>query len=158
MPKETDDRFSKKAEPSMRTIDYADLFYYPETKQAETQSRLVLGQMVMTRQQDANSVGMVFGGWIFSCMDLAGAAVAQKKTNGPVATIGVDDFLFLDKVYPGEVVSIFCEFLDNGNSSVRYKLEAWAEDHKQVETRRKVASGQFTFVAIDGKGRKRMVF
>ncbi len=145
-------------EQSAGDMDYTELFYYPEIGQQEFRSCFILGQMIMTRSGEANSAGMIFGGWIFSQMDLAGASVAQKKTNGAVATIGVDDFVFLDKVYPGEVISVYCAFLDNGNSSVRYRLEAWAEDHKSKGTRRKVAAGQFTFVAIDRNGERRMVF
>ncbi len=140
---------------SINDVDYEDLFYYPEILQAGKPTKSVLGQRVMARSCDANTNGLVFGGWIFSQMDIAGAAVAQKKTGGLVATVGVTDFTFEGKVYAGEVLSIYCEFMTSGRSSVRYNLIAYAEDCKVANSKRQIASGLFTFVALDAQGRKR---
>ncbi|MGH1352785.1 MAG: acyl-CoA thioesterase [Methyloligellaceae bacterium] len=142
---------------SIDDVDYTELFYYPDQKHLIRKEQFVLGQRIMARVQDSNSSGIVFGGWIFSQMDTGVAVVAQKKTGGPVATIGVDDFLFLDCVLPGELVTVYCALKDVGNTSIRFKAEAWAIDHKEGQAERKVASGLFTFVALDGQGQPRMI-
>ncbi len=139
---------------SIEDVNYEDLFYYPEIE-GTVKREVALGQKVMARLQDANTSGHVFGGWIFSQMDMAGAAVAQKKTGGLVATVGVTDFRFIDKVKAGEILSIYCECQKVGKTSLQYKCTAWGEDCKTHLERRKVASGVFSFVAIDVDGRLR---
>ncbi len=142
---------------SIDDVEYRDLFHYPDQNHTTPAGQFVLGLRTMARAQDINSSGIMFGGWIFSQMDTGVAVVAQKKTDGPVATIGVDDFLFLDRVMPGELMTVYCVLKDVGNTSIRFQAEAWAADHKTGQVERKVASGLFTFVAVDRQGQPRMI-
>jgi len=47
---------------------------------------------VMPMPADANIHGDVFGGWIMSQVDIAGAIPAARRANGRVATIAVNSF------------------------------------------------------------------
>ncbi|MGH1350230.1 MAG: acyl-CoA thioesterase [Methyloligellaceae bacterium] len=157
MPDDTNYPTSGDVYCSIDDVAYKDLLYYPDMAFDANAADIKLGQRIMARVQDSNSSGIVFGGWIFSQMDTGVAVVAQQRTEGPVATLGVDDFLFLDCVRPGELVNVYCELKDLGNTSIRFKAEAWAVDHKTDEAGRKVASGLFTFVAVDRQGQPRMI-
>lgn len=104
---------------------------------------------------DANFNGDIFGGWLVSQMDLAGAVTARKVARGRVATVAIDSMAFLRPVPIGSVVSCYTELLEVGRSSMKICVEVWITDHN--DHRAKVTEGQFTFVAIDETGRTRPV-
>jgi len=100
--------------------------------------------------QSANWNGDIFGGWLVSQMDLAGAVTARKKARGRVATVAIDSMAFLRPVPVGAVVSCYTQLQDIGRSS-----EVWIREDSG--TLSKVTEGHFTFVAIDDTGRTRAV-
>ena len=104
---------------------------------------------------DANFNGDIFGGWLVSQMDLAGAVSARKKARGRVATVAIDGMAFLRPVPIGSVVSCYTQLLDVGRSSMKIMVEVWIRDHNDHQA--KVTEGRFTFVAIDETGRTRPV-
>lgn len=105
---------------------------------------------------DANADGDIFGGWLVSQMDLAGAVTANRLARGRVATVAVDSMVFLRPVAVGSVISCYTEVLNIGRSSITILVEVWAQHHADREAR-KVTEGQFTFVAIDENRRTRVV-
>lgn len=105
---------------------------------------------------DSNSDGDIFGGWLVSQMDLAGAVCANRLARGRVATVAIDSMVFLRPVAVGSVVSCYATVKEIGRSSIAIIVEVWAQHHSDVETR-KVTEGQFTFVAIDENRRTRPV-
>ena len=104
---------------------------------------------------DANWNGDIFGGWLVSQMDLAGAVSARRIARGRVATVAIDSMAFLRPVPIGSVVSCYTQLLEIGRSSMKIVVEVWIGDHNV--TRAKVTEGHFTFVAIDGTGHTRPV-
>lgn len=104
---------------------------------------------------DANWNGDIFGGWLVSQMDLAGAVAARRRAQGRVATVAIDSMSFLRPVPIGAVVSCYTQLMDVGRSSMRIQVEVWINHH--TENMAKVTEGQFTFVAIDDTGRTRPV-
>lgn len=104
---------------------------------------------------DANFNGDIFGGWLVSQMDLAGAVTARKKARGRVATVAIDSMAFLRPVPIGSVVSCHTQLLEVGRSSMKILVEVWIRDHNDHQA--KVTEGLFTFVAIDETGRTRPV-
>lgn len=97
---------------------------------------------------DTNANGDIFGGWLLSQMDLAGATAAVEVSHCRVATVGVTAMSFHQPVYVGDVVSFYTEIEQIGNTSVTVKIESWAKRRiTQEET--KVTEGTFTYVAID---------
>ena len=54
---------------------------------------------------DTNHAGDVFGGWIMSQVDIAGSLLAIRRACGRVATVAVNNFVFKQPVFVGDLVS-----------------------------------------------------
>lgn len=106
--------------------------------------------------KDTNSNGDVFGGWLMSQMDLAGAIVARETACGRVTTVAVGSMTFLRPVPVGATVSCYCEVLEIGRSSIKTRVEVWVK-HYDRNSLQKVTEGDFVYVAIDNFGRTRPV-
>lgn len=107
--------------------------------------------------RDTNPDGDVFGGWLMSEMDLAGAIAAQWRAQGRVATVAVDAMAFHLPVKVGDVVSCYAVIGEVGRSSLRVKVEAWVRRRRDETRQVKVTEGVFTYVALDQSGNKRPV-
>lgn len=114
-----------------------------------------LALQTIAMPENANWNGDIFGGWLVSQMDLAGAVTARARANGRVATVAIDSMAFLRPVPVGAVVSCYTRMQDIGRSSMQILVEVWiVEDSGELA---KVTEGHFTFVAIDQNGRTRSV-
>lgn len=101
---------------------------------------------------DLNVNGNIFGGWVLSQMDLAGADAASRLAGGPVATVAIEGMKFHRPIELGDVISIYADIEKTGRTSVTVKLDVYAE--RGVErTLHQVTEGRYIFVAIDGEGR-----
>ncbi len=105
---------------------------------------------------DANPSGDIFGGWLMAHMDLAGASAAQRRARGRVATVSVASMSFHLPVHVGDEVSIYAHVTGVGRTSIRVMVEAWRRE-RTAETRDRVTSASFVFVAIDDDRRPRPV-
>ena len=105
---------------------------------------------------DTNWFGDVFGGWLVSQMDLAGAIAARKRSNGRVATIAIDDMVFHTPVKVGDIVACYTTITKVGNTSMHVHVDVW-ESHCNDIPPRRVTEGLFVYVAIDDNGQKRQV-
>ncbi len=103
---------------------------------------------------DTNPEGDVFGGWLISQMDLAGATVAYGLARGRCATVAVDGMVFLLPVFVGDEVSLFARSIKTGRTSVQVAIEAWRRRRDETAVS-KVTEGRFTYVAIDEHRRPR---
>lgn len=101
---------------------------------------------------DANPEGDIFGGWLMSQMDLAGASAAFQIARGRCVTVAVDGMTFLNPVMIGDEISLFARPLRIGTTSITVDVEAWRRRRGEV-TAAKVTEGKFTYVAI-GPDRK----
>ena len=81
---------------------------------------------------DANWNGDIFGGWLVSQMDLAGAVSARRTARGRVATVAIDSMAFLRPVPIGSVVSCYTQLLEIGRSSMKILVEVWIGDHNEL--------------------------
>jgi acyl-CoA thioesterase YciA len=105
---------------------------------------------------DTNPYGDIFGGWLMSQMDLAGAILAQEIAKGRVTTVAVGSMVFLRPVPVGATVSCYAEAQEIGRTSIRTLIEVWIKDCRTGEVA-KVTEGEFVYVAIDDNGRTRPV-
>lgn len=105
---------------------------------------------------DLNVNGNIFGGWVLSQMDLAGADVAARRAGGNVATVAIEGMTFHTPIEVGDVVSIYTEITKVGRSSITVELDVFAERGVERETH-KVTEGTYIFVAIDENNRPRPV-
>ncbi len=105
---------------------------------------------------DANPSGDIFGGWIMSLMDLAGASVAYERAHGRVATVAVDSISFHHPVAIGDAVSFYAEIDRVGDTSISTNVDVWVRGGAGGKPFR-VTEGVYTFVALDRNGRPRPV-
>ena len=105
---------------------------------------------------DTNWSGDVFGGWIVSQMDLAGAIHVERFSKGRCATIAINEMTFLVPVKVGNVISCYTKILKVGNTSVQVQIEVW-NSHDNSREPIRITQGVFTFVAVDVNGNKRQI-
>jgi acyl-CoA thioesterase YciA len=105
---------------------------------------------------DANPNGDIFGGWLLSQMDLAGGNVAKQRAKGRVATVALERMEFHLPVFIGDEVSCYATIQRIGRTSITVAVETWAR-RGEGDERVKVTQGLFTYVAIDGNRKPRLV-
>ncbi len=109
---------------------------------------------VLAMPADTNPSGDIFGGWLLSQMDIAGATVAVERSGGRVVTIAVEGMSFLKPVHVGDLVSFYAVIEKTGRTSVRVRIDAWAK-RGRTRAEERVTEGVFTYVAIDEDRRAR---
>ncbi len=113
---------------------------------------------VMPMPPDTNQYGDVFGGWIMSQIDLAGAACAAKRAKCRCVTVAVTSFIFKEPVWVGDIVSFYTKILKVGRTSITVDVEVFAERlHKDNQKIVKVTEAQLVYVALDKNGKPQPV-
>ena len=112
---------------------------------------------MMPMPADLNQNGDVFGGWVMSQVDVAGAIPAMRRARGRVATVSVNSFQFRQPVSVGDIVSLYAEVVRVGRTSITVRVEVYAERNYAPTTVVKVTEAELTYVAIDAAGRKREI-
>ena len=105
---------------------------------------------------DTNPSGDIFGGWIMSMMDAAGAMTATRLAGGRTVTVSVSNIAFLQPVKVGDVVCCYTDVVRTGRSSMTLCVEVWVLRQGQG-ARVKVTAAEFTFVALDDAGKPRPI-
>ncbi len=118
--------------------------------------RGVVSLQTIAMPSDANWNGDIFGGWLVSQMDLAGAVAARRRSHGRITTIAIDAMVFHEPVHVGDVLSCYTDIERVGNTSMRIHIEVW-ETGDPCLVPVKVTEGLFTYVAIDEGGKPRPV-
>jgi len=106
----------------------------------------------LTMPADTNPNGDIFGGWLMSQMDLAGAILAHDYAEERVTTVAVGGMSFLRPVPVGTTVGFYTHAIETGRSSVRILVEVWIKSNRTGGVE-KVTEGEFVYVAIDDNGR-----
>ena len=109
---------------------------------------------------DTNHAGDVFGGWIMSQVDMAGSLLAIRRAGGRVATVAVNNFVFKQPVFLGDIVSFYTEITKVGRTSITVDVAVYAqrgprEGDKEICI--KVTEAVLTYVSVDEKRRPRIV-
>jgi acyl-CoA thioesterase YciA len=105
---------------------------------------------------DTNPAGDIFGGWVMSQMDIAGAIAAVERVKGRVVTVAVEAMTFIAPVKVGDVLCVYCEIDRIGTTSITVAVEAWVRRNR-LSDRVQVTHGRFVYVALDDEGRKRKI-
>jgi len=105
---------------------------------------------------DTNPYGGVFGGSLMSQMALAAGSLASRHTRGKCVVVAADALTFPGAPQVGDEISVYANLVRQGRSSMRIAVEAVARE-RDGETETKVASGEFTFVALDANDRPRAI-
>ena len=124
----------------------------PLNIQLPTDEELVL--KVIPMPADCNANGDIFGGWVMAQVDLAGSVLPARYTDGRMATVAVNEFVFKHPVRVGDILSFFSKVTRIGRTSITVKVS--------VEVERlslgggptlKVTEAEVVLVAVDEQGR-----
>ena len=105
---------------------------------------------------DTNPSGDIFGGWVMSQMDIAGAIAAVERVRGRVVTVAVEAMTFIAPVKVGDVLCVYATVERVGNTSITIGLESWVRRNR-VDDRTKVTEARFVYVSLDENGQKRPI-
>ena len=111
---------------------------------------------VVPMPSDSNSNGDIFGGWIMSQVDIAGAIPVVQLVNGRVATVAVNSFVFKQPVFIGDLVSFYATIKKIGTTSVTVNVEVFAQRKARMEIV-KVTDANLTYVHIDKNGKPKPI-
>ena len=120
----------------------------------EPQGTLTIRTLAMPA--DTNPAGDIFGGWVMSQMDIAGAIAAVERAEGRVATVAVEAMTFIAPVKVGDILCVYTSVDRVGTTSITIAIEAWVRRNR-LDDRVKVTSGRFVYVALGEDGRKRPI-
>ena len=105
---------------------------------------------------DTNPYGGVFGGWLMGQMGLACGSFASRHAKGKAILVAADELRFPGAMAVGDELSVYVELLRQGRTSLRLKAEGIARE-RDGEKETLVATGEFTFVALNEGGRPREI-
>jgi acyl-CoA thioesterase YciA len=103
---------------------------------------------VIAMPQDTNPDGDLFGGWIVSMMDLAGAVAAKRTARNRIVTVAMENIQFHRPVFVGDFLECFARVIKIGRSSITVEVDARVERRLTGEVEQ-VTEGCFIYVAID---------
>jgi acyl-CoA hydrolase len=106
---------------------------------------------------ETNLLGTVHGGVIMKLVDDVAGAVAQRHSEGPAVTGGMDEMAFLEPVRVGDLVHASGQVNWTGRTSMEVGVSVRAERWDQTAPARPVANAYLVFVAVDAEGRPRSV-
>ena len=127
----------------------------PTGIQLPTDEELVL--KVIPMPADSNANGDIFGGWVMAQVDLAGSVIPARYTQGRMATVAVNEFIFKQPVRVGDILTFFSKLVRIGRTSITVKVEVYAERFSSQGQYVKVTEASVTYVAIDDQGRPRPI-
>ena len=125
-----------------------------QTSGTEPKGELTIRTLAMPA--DTNPAGDIFGGWVMSQMDIAGAITAHERTKGRTVTVAVEAMTFIAPVKVGDVLCVYTSVERVGNTSITVAMEAWARRNR-IADRVKVTEARFVYVALDDNGAKRKI-
>ena len=123
------------------------------TDATDTEPKGALTIRTLAMPADTNPAGDIFGGWVMSQMDIAGAIAAVERVKGRVVTVAVEAMTFIAPVKVGDILCVYTTIERVGNTSITIAVEAWARRNR-IADRVKVTDGRFVYVALGEDGQK----
>lgn len=105
---------------------------------------------------DLNPYNGIFGGWLMSQMALGAGSLASRTGRGRANVVAATDFAFPAAMALGDELSIYCEIVREGNTSITIAAEGISRE-RNGETTQLVCKGTFVFVLADEEGNPRPV-
>jgi acyl-CoA thioesterase YciA len=121
-----------------------------------TEPRGELTVRTLAMPADTNPAGDIFGGWVMSQMDIAGAIAAVARAQGRVVTVAVEGMTFIAPVKVGDILCVYTAIERVGTTSITVAIEAWVRRNR-IAQREQVTAGRFVYVALGPDGEKRKV-
>jgi acyl-CoA thioesterase YciA len=105
----------------------------------------VIRAMMMPR--DTNYHGTIFGGIILSLIDQAAGVAAAMRAGAGVVTLKMDEVIFRNPVFVGDLVSVYANVVKVGRTSLTIQSEVYAQ-RRDTDTPVHVTSASLIFVAV----------
>jgi len=103
--------------------------------------------------RDTNPAGTIFGGVILSYMDQAGAEEALCHSARRVVTVAMNEVIFHEPVFVGDLVSFFTELVRVGRTSVTVRVLVRAARYWDRAEEVEVTEAEITYVNVDDSHR-----
>jgi acyl-CoA thioesterase YciA len=116
-------------------------------------SRLQPKTRVLMMPRDTNPAGTIFGGVILSYMDQAGAEEAKCHGARRVVTVAMDEVVFHEPVFVGDLVSFYTALLKIGRTSITVRVTVVAARRWNREEEVQVTEAEITYVQVDDEHR-----
>ncbi len=107
--------------------------------------------------RDTNAAGDIFGGWLMSQVDVAGAIAATARAGSRVVTVAVREMQFHKPVYVGDIVSCYADVTHVGRTSLTVFVEVFVQRKRGMAECVKVTEATVTYVAVGENGRSHVV-
>ncbi|WP_245806058.1 acyl-CoA thioesterase [Erythrobacter donghaensis] len=105
---------------------------------------------------DTNPYGGVFGGWLMAQMALGAGSLASRVGQGKAVVVSATDFAFPGAMAVGDELSVYCDVVATGTTSLTIAAESIART-RNGEVTTLVAKGTFKFVLIGDDNRPRAI-
>ncbi|MCK0128367.1 hotdog domain-containing protein [Erythrobacter sp. F6033] len=105
---------------------------------------------------DLNPYGGVFGGWLMAQMALGAGSLASRVGKGKAVVVHATDFTFPGAMQLGDELSVYCEVIAKGKTSLTIEAEGVGRE-RDGEATITVSKGTFKFVMLDDDDRPREV-
>ena len=102
--------------------------------------------------KDTNVHGTIFGGVLLSYIDLA-AAVAARAHCDLMVTVKMNEVVFHEPVFVGDLVSFYADVVRIGNTSITMKVTVEAQRWRDAGEAVKVTEAEVVYVNVDEKRR-----
>ena len=111
----------------------------------------------MVFPEHTNHYGTLLGGRALYLMDTAAFMAASRFARHAVVTASSERVEFERPVREGQLLEVLAQVVGTGKSSIRVEVRLFAEDLLTGE-RQLCTHGRFILVAVDGEGRKTVLF
>ena len=108
---------------------------------------------VLMMPRDTNAAGTIFGVVILSYIDQAGAEEAICQGARRVVTVAMNQVVFHEPVFVGDLVSFYTECIRIGRTSVTVKVRVQSARRHDRQELVDVTEAEITYVNVDSDGR-----
>ena len=112
----------------------------------------ILAIRVMAMPRDTNIHGTIFGGFILSLIDQAGAIAVNAAGAKRVVTVAMDHVDFQEPVHVGDLVTCFARVVKRGRTSLSVRVRVVAQA-PSGDAEREVTVAGVTYVQISDDGK-----
>ena len=116
----------------------------------------ILAIRVTAMPRDTNAHGTIFGGYILSLIDQAGAIAGHGLGAGTLVTVAMDKVEFKAPVHVGDIVTCWAKVVRTGRTSVTACVRVVAQSPVALargEKERDVTQAEVVYVNIGDDGR-----
>lgn len=112
---------------------------------------------VLMMPNETNPSGTIFGGVILSYLDQAGAEAALRCGADTVVTVAMNEVVFHEPVFVGDLVSYYASLVRLGRTSVTIKVLVEAARKWNRDEVVKVTEAEITYVNVNPERRPVMI-